>query len=742
MNHTFKSLALTFVMSIGLLAGALHAEAQDRLSYPQSKAFRRVRQSLGDLRAKYKQSFGALDAAGTKAADVSAEQRSQLEPSAKELQKLFADIEKTVKDASLPRENKEVAPVLAEVLEIQSKFQTWQAALSGEAPEQAATPEPAPPAAPPAKLSYGQRKTLKRMQGRAADLEKKADSFQADYEGQGGGAGSYDESQLRHFRSQLAALRQLLSQNEQDAKGAGIGDTHPEAKPVFEKMSSVASRVDAWVKSLPEATAKPSAGTPGAGAGGADPAPKAPATPANEPAAGPAALTPRQRGQLDRVDQLYVDAFVKAYNDARKKIDGILKGLEGRTAAPAIWPVIESFLDPLDQKEKNLNDELARERLPAQNPEVQAVLAKVDAVKAEVAALRAELQRRKSGAAKTADLSNYPDHKKDFARADATAALYDKVSTHDWFEVLEAAFLIKLAEDFPDESINVSERSYDGPDPVALMARADADKKDLTEIYEKYKDYMNATGGSNSPVYEALDRAVRDLERHVTAVKKLIATHTERFESYAKDFRGELELKDASFEKIDGALGSLREWRQILAYKKARAAFHAAVVLRFKAHDAEAIAALEASASRIASDIDALIPMVSKRLLAGRLPPSEEYYKGSDREQLRAQAQRAWESSYPNEPLVKIVFGVTEFERKVTTTYDEGSGARQLHDMSVLQFYIIARLDEPVPGASGPVAIVYVGFVNRDNLAKTTSIGVHDRGKSYPSYEVMLDKVQ
>ena len=130
MTHASRCLLLYGLLGAGLAAVGTPVHAQGRLSYPQSKAFRRVKQVLGDVRARYKRSFGAVEAAGTKAADIDGQGRARLASSATELEKLFGDVEKTVKDASLPRDHGEVAPVLAEVADYASKVAQWRAALS------------------------------------------------------------------------------------------------------------------------------------------------------------------------------------------------------------------------------------------------------------------------------------------------------------------------------------------------------------------------------------------------------------------------------------------------------------------------------------------------------------------------------------------------------------------------------------------------------------------------------------
>jgi hypothetical protein len=213
------------------------------------------------------------------------------------------------------------------------------------------------------------------------------------------------------------------------------------------------------------------------------------------------------------------------------------------------------------------------------------------------------------------------------------------------------------------------------------------------------------------------------------------------YKPYSDKLTNELEWKDRDAKALDAAFSSIREWRQQLAYDIANLEFITGILGRFKVIDPKAIGAYVIKSAALVSRVEAMQPVVAERLLGIRTAPSKEYYEGGDLEQFRAEAVELWKSNYPKEPLIKLVFSVTKFERKIVKTYDEAAKTWSVSDRSYLQFKIIARIPDKIPGASGACAMVYIGVVNRDNLANTTSIGIHDRGRAFPCYEVLVSKV-
>ena len=110
-----------------------------------------------------------------------------------------------------------------------------------------------------------------------------------------------------------------------------------------------------------------------------------------------------------------------------------------------------------------------------------------------------------------------------------------------------------------------------------------------------------------------------------------------------------------------------------------------------------------------------------KSLAKAELPVNN--YKGADRNRLKRMILKTWKFQYPKDKVVKVVFQTGAWERKQWKSIE---GNRIVyHDMSYLSVYVFVPLNDRL--ARG-----YVAVVNRNNIAKTLSVGAGKRNNYVP----------
>lgn len=110
-----------------------------------------------------------------------------------------------------------------------------------------------------------------------------------------------------------------------------------------------------------------------------------------------------------------------------------------------------------------------------------------------------------------------------------------------------------------------------------------------------------------------------------------------------------------------------------------------------------------------------------------------EGYKGGDKETHRSAIKKAWQSAYPSDKILKIVFP-EGWDRKSEWNHN-GNGNYSKSDMSYLVAWVIVQKD-------AKTAMMYPAYVNKNNLSGKISYGVQTKGGQFVNDEIALSKVK
>lgn len=266
---------------------------------------------------------------------------------------------------------------------------------------------------------------------------------------------------------------------------------------------------------------------------------------------------------------------------------------------------------------------------------------------------------------------------------------------------------------------------YSDPEGTAQLAgQYPAVMEWFKATVQEHKAEMEAKSVSGRAIETALRNLKNELNRFMESGRNFGQTFWDKFNEHTAKARKNV---DMAF-KVKG-VGMFQAAQ--LEINKAKGLI--TILSSFNSPQDESVQKAQAQYESLIADVGS--KQAEFRLLTVKqVKMPTEGYRAADKEAIRQTIQQAWQTTYPEDTILRIVLHSNQWEVTSRAKWDQGRKDWQFSETATLPAKVIVQKDEQT-------ATIYMAYINRDTLGGGQNCGVRTKNSEYLIEDIPLANV-